>query len=115
MKDYTEQLLEISDSRLKLANKYAKERKEYGDLKAKLDIALASKLLELMKARKSLGYEMATLMLLAEQKELTDSYQTMIKSYNNYKAIERMLDAHDSKTMSIQSIMKYNKEMDGGM
>lgn len=114
MQDYTEQLLDLANSRLVLANKYAAERKHYGDFKAKLDIALAGKLLQLMEKRKALGYEMATLMLVGEHPELVEVYQDMIKSYNNFKAIERMLDAHDSKTMSIQSIMKYNKENDGG-
>jgi hypothetical protein len=114
MKDYTEQLLEIADSRIKLANKYAKERKAYGDLKAKIDIALAAKLLTLMEKRKTLGYETATLMLISEKPELADSYQLMIQALNNFKAIERMIDAHDSKTMAIQSIMKYNSVNDGG-
>ena len=115
MKDYTEQLVELAESRIKLANKYAVERKKYGELKAELDIFLAGKLLSLLEKKGNLGYETGLLMLIAEQPDLAPTYKEMIERFNNFKSIERMLDAHDSKTMSIQSILKYNKENDGGI
>ena len=112
--DYSEQLLELADSRIRLANKYAAERKRYGELKAKLDICLAAKLSAMMEKRKTLGYETAMLSLISGSPELADDYQESITRLNNYKAIERMIDAHDAKTTSIQSIMRYNRESDGG-
>ena|SRR3990167_2321514 len=115
MKDYTEQLLELSDHRVKLANKYALERKKYGELKAELDIFLAGKLISMMEKRKTLGYETATLLLISQQPELAETYKEMIKHFNNFKAMDRMLSAVESKAMCIQSILKYNKENDGGM
>lgn len=115
LKDYSEQLLDIAESRMRLSVKYAKERKEYGERKAAIDLLLSAELLSMMEKRKTLGYETATLMLISQKPELGPTYKEMITHHNNYKAIERMLDAHDSKAMAIQSVMKYNKTNDGGI
>jgi hypothetical protein len=117
MLDYSEQLQQITDRRIELASKYAKARKAYGEVKSEIDILYASKMLALIERKKNLGYETGLLLLIAEEKEeglkiLQDMYSEMIKTYNNYKAIERMLDALDAKTMSIQSVMKYNATQD---
>ncbi len=113
--DYAQQLEKYSSERIRLANKYAKDRKEYGDCKAGLDILFAAKILKLTEKKKNLGYETGLLLMIAESGETErDLYKKMITHYNNYKAIEKMLDALESKIMSIQSVMRYNRENDGG-
>ena len=116
LKDYTDQLEELSRKRLALANKYALARKRYGELKSELDIILTGYILQMQEKTKNIGYERALLTLLALKPELTSSYKDMIQQYNNYKAIERLLDAHDSRQTSLQSLMKYNigQEIQGG-
>ena len=113
--DYEQQLSELTSACVKLANKYAVARKQYGECKAELDIRLTGKIISLLEKKKNLGYEAGLLMMIAENPELGEVYKKMITCYNNYKAIERMIDAYEAKTMSIQSIMKYNKTNDGGM
>lgn len=115
--DYSEQLASLTNSRLEFATKYAKERKAYGEVKGEIDIIYASKILGMLERKKNLGYETGLLMLIAQEKAegvqiLSDMYKEMIKHYNNYKAVERMLDALETKIMSIQSIMRYNREGD---
>lgn len=117
MKTYDEQLEMYTDRRIDLATKYAKERKAYGDAKSEIDIIYASRIITLVEKKKNLGYETGLLMLIAQEKEsgveiLSEIYQSMIKHFNNYKAIERMIDAIESKIMSIQSVMRYNREGD---
>jgi hypothetical protein len=84
--------------------------------KAELDVLLAGKILSLVEKKKNVGYEVAVLMCMADEKDgkiFADIHKEMTTSYNNFKAIERMLDALESQIMSVQSIMRYNRENDG--
>lgn len=115
--DYAEEILKLADKRRDLATKYAVQRKKYGETKSEIDILYAAKLLSLLEKKKNLGYELGMLMMIANEKKegvdiLTNMYSDMIKHYNNYKAIEKMLDALETKIMAIQSIMKYNIDQD---
>lgn len=79
--------------------------------KAELDVLLAGKILSLVEKKKNIGYEVAVLMAMADEKDgktFADIHKEMTTSYNNFKAIERMLDALESQIMSVQSIMKWN-------
>jgi hypothetical protein len=115
--EYDVELLKLSDTRIDLARKYAIQRKKYGEVKSEIDILYASRLLALLEKKKNLGYDLGLLMLISEEHEfgmtmLSTMYKDMIKHYNNYKAVEKMLDAIETKIMSIQSIMKYNRDCD---
>jgi hypothetical protein len=111
LKSYDEEIIDITSKRIDLANKYAKERKEYGLAKSEIDILLAAKIIKLTETKKNLGYEIGLIMLMAEGGiDVITVYKSMVQHYNNFKAIERMLDAMDSKVMGIQSIMRFNRE-----
>ena len=112
------QLKDLTDKRIRLSNSYAKERKLYGETKAELDIIYASKIIKLQEKKRNLGYETGLLMMLAESSReeremLTKMYTDMIKAFNNYKAIERMIDAIECKIISIEAGMRYNRTNDG--
>jgi len=116
MSSFEEELQHLTDNRLKLANKYATERKAYGEAKAEIDILFASKILKLTEKKKNLGYETGLIMMMAEEgDEFRKLYKEVITRENNYKAIEKMIEAVESKIMTRQSIMRYYRENDGGI
>ncbi len=115
MQTYEEELLELTNQRIKLAEKYAIERKTYGQIKASLDVIFAANIKQITAAKKNCGYETGLIILMGEKPELMADYGTMVQSMHNFKAIQRMLDSLESKAMTLQSIMKYNIKHDGGM
>lgn len=114
LEDYEQEINRLSVSRIDLSNKYATERKAYGEAKAEIDILLTGYIIEMQEKVKSIGYERSLLTLVAMKPEMKETYRATIKHFNNYKAIERMIDAHDSRIMAIQSIMRFNRTNDGG-
>lgn len=111
LQSYDQRLESLTAERVRLAKKYADQRKIYGMRKAELDVLLAGKILSLVEKKKNIGYEVAVLMAMADEKDgktFADIHKEMTTSYNNFKAIERMLDALESQIMSVQSIMKWN-------
>lgn len=115
IEDYEQELLRLTDEGRRLANKYAVDRKAFGQKKAELDILLAGSILSMAEKKKNIGYETGIIMLIAEKPEFNETYKQMVTHYNNYKAIERMINAIESRTMAIQSVMRYNRERDGGL
>lgn len=115
MAEFETELHELTTRRVDLANKYAVERKTYGESKAEIDIILAGYILDMQEKKKNIGYEMALITLIARKPEVGQVYKKMISHYNNYKAIEKMIDATESRIMSLQSVMKFYRENDGGM
>ena len=108
LKDYPEQLLELSDEEFRLAKKYALERKKYGEKYSEFGIILAANMLSIKERSKSAGVEMSERILIAEKPELGNLWADIQKHYNNYKAIERMIDAVKNKIWSVKGIMNYN-------
>lgn len=112
---FDQELTELTDRRIELANKYASERKAYGEAKAEIDILFAGKILKMAEKKKNMGYETGLIMMMAEEGEyFRELYKKTITHLNNYKALERMIDAVESKIMTRQSIMRYYRENDGG-
>jgi hypothetical protein len=111
LKSYDEEIIELTGKRYELAKKYAQERKLYGEAKAEIDILLAGKIIGLTEKKKNLGYEMGLIMLMAELGiDVIELYKKTVQHYNNFKAIERLLDSIDQKVMGLQSIMRFNRE-----
>ncbi len=113
--DYSEQLLELSDKEFALAKKYATERKAYGEKSSELGIILAAFLPQIQEKRKSIGKDMAMTTLISQKPELSDFWADTQKHRNNYKAIEKMIEAVRNKIYAIKEIMRYNRVNDGGM
>jgi len=113
--DYEQELVALSKEGERLSKIYAGDRKAYGERKAELDIVFAGSILSLTEKKKNIGYETGIIMLISEKPEFQGTYQDMVKHYNNYKAVEKMIDAVNSRIMAIQSIMRYNRERDGGL
>jgi len=115
LNQFGEILNNLTTKRIELANKYAVERKAYGETKSDLDILYAAKILGLTERKKNLGYEMGLLLMMADGGDvIKDLYKRMVTHYNNFKALERMIDAIESKIMAQQSLMRFYREQDGG-
>ena len=112
--EYTQRLEELATKRQELAVRYATSRFAYGKAKAEIDIIYASKIKKINEVKKNAGYETGLLILMSTEVYLREPYKEMITQLNNYKALERIIDAHESEIMSIQSILRWNRSNDGG-
>jgi len=112
LNDHEQDIIRWTDEVIRLSTEYEKERKAYGEAKANLDVLLAGKILGFLETKKNLGIEMAYELLMATSTTLIaeDLYKAMIRHENNYKALEKIIDAYNSKIMGTQSIMKYKLE-----
>jgi len=112
LSNYDENLIKWTDEVVRLSIEYEKERKGFGQDKADLDILLAGKILTFIETKKNCGIEMGYELLLATSTNGVAEvlYRSMIVHENNYKALEKIIDAYNSKIMATQSIMKYNVE-----
>jgi len=108
---YEEDLKELNDTHIEMAQKYALYRTRYGKAKSELDVILASKISGLIAQKKNIGYEMGLIMI-SDTGPLKGLYKEMVEAQNNYKGLERILTAVESKIMSIMGIMKYNAKND---
>jgi hypothetical protein len=61
---------------------------------------------ELTKARKNIGYDMAVIHLLELYPQYKDTYEMMVKKENEYKGLERVLNASLNRVSLGQSLIK---------
>jgi len=110
LKTYDEQLLALTDREINLANKYAEERKYYGEKYAEFGIIMAANMGLIREKKSSPGIDMAERILIEQKPELSELWASIQQHYNNYKSIEKMIDAVKNKQYAIKAIMKYNME-----
>lgn len=117
--DHEQDIMTLTDKVIALSEEYEVERKAFGQAKSDIDVLLAGQILGFLGTKKNLGIDMAYEMLIASYKQNNSTvaeelYKEMIRHENNYKALERIIDANASKVMAIQSIMKYKLEGEKG-
>lgn len=86
---------------------YKEAREKAGKAKAELDILLAANLLSIRERKSNVGYEMALIMLVADNETAKDLYKTMIEEKAKYKGLEQMIASLQSKISLAQSQMKF--------
>ena len=108
MVDYDDgkELEKLADDNTKTANHYAEAREKYAEAKLFLDIKLAGELKELRKKRSNIGYEMALLMLIERIPEIEPQYRDYINAKNEYKGLEKIMNAVSSRISLGQSLIK---------
>lgn len=106
-------LAKLSDELIELSRKYAVARTAAGQAEADLNILLASKYLkDIRKVKSNVGVEMAILMMCEESEEARGYYKTYISKRNEYKGLERIIEAIDKKLSINQSVMRFFREND---
>lgn len=98
---------ELADSLVEYATTYEQIRTKAGKAKSELDIMLVAHLTSIRSRKSNVGYDMALLMLMEMSKEAQAIYQEMTELTNQYKGVEKIIDAIKSKISLEQSIMKY--------
>lgn len=101
------ELSKLANSQIHFAGMYQKSREKAGKAKAELDTLLAANLLSIRERKSNVGYEMALLMLMENNKVAKNLYQEMIEEKARYKGLEKMIEALQSKISLAQSQMKY--------
>lgn len=101
------EIIEISERIVKLSEESAEHRSLAAKNKLKFDIVLASKITGFQQIRKAVGYETATLMLLAEKdSEVTEFYSQYVYHESQYKGKEQILLALRDKLYAEKDLMK---------
>ena len=112
LKSYEEELREIGQEQSNNAKAYLKARTRFANAKNKLWAELARSILRYRKEKSNLGIEMALLTLQAEaQNQGNESLLAVFNEYElsmaEYKALDKILEALQSKAIGLQAIMKY--------
>jgi len=107
--DITKQkeLSDLATKQIELAQEYKDARVKAVDAKVKLNLLLVAHLKEIRKEKKSVGMEMAVLMLLEREQEAKKFYHAYEYFTYTYKGLEKLIEAHQNKISAIQSEMKY--------
>ena len=111
-----EELRELAKGQRELAEKYLKIRKEYGEAKWELMLLLAPELKH-ERYRKA-SSQKQILMLMSEALEVHKTYiykvtETYTKSIEDYKGLQRLIDANGSRISTLQSLMRYARSGGG--
>ena len=101
------ELSKLASKQIELASLYAKKRREAGDLKSDIEIMVTANLSNIRGAKKNVGYDMAVLMLLEIRPEFKETYKNYRAAEADYKGLEKLIEAHQTKISLEQSIMKY--------
>lgn len=101
------ELSELANHQISLAQRYEKERSLAGTAKLELELVLVSKLKAIRAQKKNVGYDMAILILLEDSDVARNLYKAMCLHTDNYKGLEKLIEAHQSKISLEQSVMKY--------
>lgn len=102
-----QELSELASHQIRLAETFADKRKKAGGLKTELELMVTSKLKEIRTAKKNVGYDMALLMLLEILPEAQPIYREYRDAEDDYKGLEKLIEAHQTKISFEQSVMKY--------
>ena len=110
-----EELRKLAEAQRKLAYKYAKIRNDFGQARWEVMLLLTPHLAE-DKYRKA-SAEKQILMLLSDtlenhKAEVYGICETYTKALQQYKGLERILDANSSRISAIQSLLRYAREND---
>lgn len=115
MIDYTDakSAMELVNSLIDDAKRYKYARKMAQKAKYDLDIVLASMMENLSRKRSNFGIQSGYLMLIEIAPELKHVYDDILKYEAEYKGLEKIISAKETKISLIQSLIK-NKINEGG-
>jgi len=102
-----QELSKLADHQIKLAREYVNKRRIAGDLKTEIELLVTANLGDIRGSKKNVGYDMAVLMLLEMQPQFKETYRNFRAAESDYKGLEKLIEAHQSKISLEQSIMKY--------
>lgn len=108
-------LIEKNKQHHDIAEKYSKICSEYGKLLSRHQQLLANRIMTYKDQKKNLGVDMAVMFALQDNEwSNQDEFQEINEKLNEYnytkKGLERVLDAHESEKISIQSLLKYDMQ-----
>jgi len=108
--------IKLTDELIEMARTYCEARKLSSEAQRDLDILLASKYLTSFRAiKRNLGYDMALLMCVEQEGEVGRKlYDTYLTKQAEYKGLEKILDAIQSKVSFMQSLMRYESDGEKG-
>ncbi len=100
---------ETIEQRIKLAKEYKTAREKSYKAHYELDILLVGNLREIRADKPNVGIDFAYIMLMEICEPAKECYKTWKKAESQYKGMERILSAVESKTTFCQSLMRYER------
>lgn len=101
------ELGKIANQQIELADKYALTREQAGQCECALELMVAERLDWFRAEKPNVGYDMAILMLIAENNEAKQVFEQWKKLTAIYKGLEKQIEARQSIISYEQSKMKY--------
>jgi len=101
---------ETIEQRIRLAKEYKIARELAYKARYNLDMLLVSRLDEIRADKPNVGLEMGYLMLCSIEETAKEHYKAWKKAESQYKGLERILSAVESKTTFCQSLMRYERD-----
>ena len=115
--DYTERLDANSKAQTATARQYLAARKEYAKYHFKMQMEIARNLAKYEASRKNIGVDKAMLLRLQEaeltgDQQFINDYEAYLMAIATYKGLGLSLEALQSQSIGIQSIMKWTRQGD---
>ena len=108
-KDDLENIRASSSYMIDIAKQYHKSRCTFGFAKRFIDVSLAQAYRDEIIPPK-LAYDKAIITLISKSEKVKKAYKEMVAEEQNYKGLEKIIDAIRSDITLTQSIIKYTKE-----
>lgn len=108
--DKAKELSALANKQIELAGRYEQSRRKAGEAKTDLDILLVTHIKDIRAQKSNVGIEMAYIMLMEIEPTARQIYKTMIEETENYKGLEVLIEAHQSKISLEQSVLRYFRE-----
>jgi len=115
LNQFERELEKVNKQRTKYSDEYRYHRQTFGECLFQINIAYAKRIKEFMAVKKNLGYDTGLLLLLADAQENEDEefialYKLFTESRENYRGIEKLLDALEGRSISIMALLKRHTE-----
>jgi hypothetical protein len=113
------ELLELSEKQIELAEEYRKARRAFGKAKHNLQIYLVPRQTISKYQRSSLDRQI--MMLLSDMAEeddeegltkVNEAHRIFVRAQQEYKGLEKLIDAYTSRITVFQSLMRWQREND---
>ena len=101
-----EQMIEIADTQINLCKEAGRSRVKSKNAGKDLDILLVANMDAIRGTRKSISKEMARIELMKNNTVAQELFKVEVEEEARYKGLEKLADAHGSKLILMQSIMK---------
>lgn len=107
------ELLQLSENLITIADNFKTALFEAAKAKAKMDSLLAERIDALLERKKNIGIEMAVILMISKEPDLAVFYADKLRLDAEVKGLEATKEALESQITLIQSLLKHSLRQGG--